>query len=376
MSLASKILYIFDQGDWQSRMPVAIAAKEAGHDVVIALIGSADITNPPKGFETVHIKSPAGQMNARALPGMVKQLRRLILEQQPSMVHAVTLKYSFFTGLAALPFKGLHKIYTLAGLGYLFRSSDAKARIMRAMLAPLLKHVLKAEGATLIFQNSDDLALMIELGYADQARSILIRGSGVPLDKFNAAPEPESEAPLVLMPTRLVHEKGVHIFVEAARLIKAAGIPARFQIAGGETKHNPKAISREEMLRLTSDGTVEWLGRVEDIPALLEQSALIVYPSYYGEGIPRVLLEACAAGRAIITTDHPGCREAVDDGENGLLVPIKDVKATAEAMKEILRDRAKRAAMGEKSRIKAQDEFAIEHVVRDTIAVYGRAIKS
>lgn len=376
MSKKTKILYLFDQGDWKSRMPVAEKAYEEGYEVTIALIGQdeSQLSAIPDHFRQAFIAAPAA-MKGRHLFAMVGQMREIIAKTDPHLIHTVTLKYAFITGLAALPFKALKKIYTLAGLGYLFRSHDLKAKLIRLALSPLLKLVLKTKNTTLIFQNPDDLALMVRLKFAYPHRSTLIRGSGVPLNKFNYVPEPDAEAPLVLMPTRLVHEKGLHIFIEAAKIIAKNNIVAKFQIAGGETRHNPKAISRAQMEKMLEGSPVEWLGRVDDMPALLQQAALIVYPSYYGEGIPRVLLESTAAGRPIITTDHAGCREAVDHGENGLLVPIKDVRSTASAMLELIQAPEKRAAMGLASRQKAEEEFDIHFVASQTLKCYAAALK-
>lgn len=364
-----KILYLFDETDWKSRMPVAQLAKENGFDVTIALIGPGQ-EKAPEDYRTIHIKASAARLGLRGLLAMKNNIRRVIAAENPALIHTVTLKYAFISGLAALPFKNIQKIYTLAGLGYLFRSHGVRPGTLRILLAPLLKRILRNPSTHLIFQNPDDLALMQRLGYADPARAALIRGSGVDLAKFTAVPETESDAPLVLMPTRLVREKGIHIFVEAARILKARGMNARFQIAGGETRHNPKAISAEEMKSLTKDGVVKWLGRVEDMPTLLQSAAIIVYPSYYGEGIPRVLLEACAAGRPIITTNHPGCREAVKDGENGLLVPVRDSQKTAEAIEELLRAPEQRKAMGINSRKRAEQEFDVAKVAQETLSVY------
>lgn len=367
----SKILYLFDQTDWKSRMPVAIEARDEGYDVVIALIGDGKAPDDlPSDFDFHYVVTPKGKFRGFSLLKMSGQIRKLIGEHKPDLVHTVTLKYGFVTGLAALPFKALNKVFTLAGLGYLFRGENKKAELIRTLLSPLLKIALKAPNTKLIFQNPDDLELMVGMGFAKLDDSILIRGSGVHLDEFVAKPEPESDEPIVLMPTRLVYEKGIHIFVEAARILKDKGVQARFQIAGGETQHNPRAIPRTEMLELTKDQKTEWLGRVDDMPALLNQSALIVYPSYYGEGIPRVLLESCAAGRPVITTDHAGCREAVDHEQNGLLVPIKDVEATAAAIEQLISDPEKRKEMGQKSREKAQAEFDIHIVVHKTLSVY------
>ena len=366
---ASKILYIFDAVDWNSRIPVAIEARKQGKDVIIGLIGDADKIKDFQGLDIKKLSRPRFKPHSISPMKLVKEMRKLMKVEQPDILHVVPLKYGFLAGMAAHGLGDFKKIYTLAGLGYLFRSNTKSSAVMRGLIKPMLSYVLRKPCTHLIFQNSDDLKLMVDGNYARQEQCHLILGSGVHIDKFNPDPSTEEEPPIVLMPTRLVHEKGVSIFVEAARQLKAKGVNARFQIAGGETD-NPKAISKTEMLEMTKDGAVEWLGRVEDIPALLSRAALVVYPSYYGEGLPRVLLEACAAGKAIITTDHPGCREAVRHGENGLLVPVKDVSSTAQAIGELLSKPEIRHEMGQASRHRAEEEFDINIIAVKTAALY------
>ncbi len=366
-----KILYLFDASDWESRMAVAYGARDQGHDVVIGLInGDEGAQDKAPDFKVVCLRRSGQKIGVIAALYMVCDIEDLIRKEAPDITHTVTLKYGFMAGLASRTFQRMRKIHTLAGLGYVFRSGDFKSRILQLCLKPFLKYSLGQPNTTLIFQNPDDLDLMIQKGYAMAENSALIRGSGVYLDRFNTD-TPESTPPIVLMPTRLVHEKGVAVFIEAARILKERGVEARFQIAGGETNHNPKAISGDEMKDMISCGSVEWLGRVSGMPDVLARAAMIVYPSYYGEGIPRVLLESCAAGKAIVTTDHPGCREAVDHEKNGLLVPVKDAHATAEAIQHILDDPQLRAAMGQASRSKAEAEFNIHDIVLKTVAVYG-----
>lgn len=367
----TKILYIFESGDWDSRMAVAHGARDKGFEIVIGLMnGDEDAAKRAPEFKIIPLKKSGNRFGILSSLQIVRGINALIKQENPDIIHAVTLKYGFMTGISSVFIKNVQKIYTLAGLGYLFRSDDPKSTLLRFILRPLLTLILKRPNTTLIFQNADDLDLMIDKKYARAEHSILIRGSGVYLDRFTPTHN-DSEIPIVLMPTRLVHEKGVAIFIEAARILKARGIKAHFQIAGGETKHNPKAISRAQMLEMVSDGAVEWLGRVNNMPDLLAQASLIVYPSYYGEGIPRVLLEACAAGRAIVTTDHAGCREAVEHGVNGLLVPVKDAHATAQAIEHILGHTDERRAMEIQSRKRAEDQFDIHAIVEETVRVYG-----
>ena len=367
-----KILYIFDASDWESRFAVAEKAKEQGYDVTLGLI-NAD--REEKEFKTVKIGKNTKKIGILSSLSMVKDIKKAIKDENPDIIHSITLKYSFLTGIAAFGFKNKAKIFTLAGLGYIFRDESAKSKNLRRALSLLLKAILKRKNTTLIFQNQDDLNLLVEGGYAKQDKSILIKGSGVYLDRFNVPHESTDQTPIVLMPTRLVKEKGVSVFIEAAKILKAQNIEATFQIAGGTTTHNPRAITEQEMRAMLEGSGVEWLGRVSNMPEILARSALIVYPSYYGEGIPRVLLESCASGKAIITTDHPGCHEAVDHGKNGLLVPVKDATATADAIKKLLHDKALREEMERNSRAKAISEFNIHHIVRQTVDVYDIVLK-
>ncbi len=363
-----KILYIFDREDIKSRLPLAQGARDKGYNVTIGLIGGDD--EELDDFKTVPIKKPSGGLGPLSLLTMMFAIRKLIKAENPDLLHTVTLKYAFICGLASL-FLAPRKIYTLAGLGYLFRSGDDKSLILRFFISPLLRHILCGPRAFLIFQNPDDQFLMIQKGYAKEENTFLVRGSGVDLEEFSPGPNPQNEPPVVLMPTRLVKEKGIDIFIEAAGILAAQGVQAKFQIAGGGTVHNPKAISDDEMGLMLEGSAVEWLGRVEDMPGLLNKADLIVYPSHYGEGIPRVLLESAACGKAIITTDHPGCREAVKHNENGILVPIKDAKTTTAAIELLLIDKEKRYAMGKKSRALAEIKFDINLIVEKTLEVYA-----
>ena len=362
-----KILYIFDATDGQSRLPLAHAAREEGYDVTIGLIGGDKTLN---GFKTITLQKPLSALHPLSLLKSICAVRKLIKEEKPEILHTVTLKYAFICGLASL-FLHHKKIYTMAGLGYLFYGTGMKAALLRMFLSPVLIIILRSRNTRLIFQNPDDMTLMRTQGYVKDKNAFLVRGSGVDLKKFKLSPEPKNKPPLVLMPTRLVHEKGIDIFIEAARILYARGINAKFQIAGGETTHNPKAISAQQMEAMIKDSPVQWLGRIDDMPGLLAGANLIVYPSHYGEGIPRVLLESCAAGRAIITTDHPGCREAVGHNENGILVPIKNPQETAAAIESLLNDENRRHSMGQSSRARAENEFDINLIVKKTLAVYA-----
>lgn len=363
----SKIFYLFDAADSSSRIPVAQEAQSKGHDVVLGLIGTK--IHSDEKFKSYAIEKKHHRFGILTLLNFAAQIHKIIGAEKPDILHAVTLKYGFISAVATLPNPKMRKVLTLAGLGYMFHGHDTKSNILRVVMKPLLSFLFKRPNTKLIFQNSDDMKMLIDRGYVDSQQCSLILGSGVDLSRFVHEYTP-IDPPLVLMPTRLVHEKGISVFIEAARILKKRGVNAQFQIAGGETSHNPRAISKAEMLDMLRDGSVEWLGRVDNLPQLLSQTSLVVYPSYYGEGIPRVLLEACAAGCPIVTTDHTGCREAVTHGINGLLVPIKNAHATADAIETLLNDKDRRKAMSVNSRKRAEEDFDIRKIAKFTVEIY------
>lgn len=366
MTSKPTLLYVINHIDWfwSHRLPLAQGALDAGYDVSVAV---PDATSDPKlqeaGFGAVDLEG--------GLIGTILHLRRILKQRKPDLVHAITIKYAFIAGLASLGLKGVRVVHTIAGLGYLFSGSDVKSQILRVLIQPFLRLALRRKSIELIFQNPDDMEIMVADRLADPARSHLIRGSGVDVTAFTPRTDVlDADLPIVVMPTRLVHDKGVAVFVEAARILQKRGVKVQMQIAGGVSASNPLAISTEEMEAMVTDGAATWLGQVSDMPDLLAQASLVAYPSHYREGIPKVLLEACAMGKAIITTDHPGCREAVRDGYNGLLVPVKSARCLAEGIERLLADPDLRAQMGQHSRQRAEDEFAAELIVAQTLAVY------
>ncbi|MDB2682827.1 glycosyltransferase family 4 protein [Alphaproteobacteria bacterium] len=359
-----KLLLVINHIDWfwSHRLPLALAAKQAGYDVHVAVHGASWDPRFEKNGFTGHELPQSGVVSA------IHALRKIIKKEKPTIVHAITLKTAFITGLAGKFMRDVRFVHTIAGLGYLF-SEGKKPRLMRRLVKPFMVSALK--NSKLIFQNPDDLRLLIRRSFVATGQCNLVRGSGVDTEEFAFIPEPAGDVPLVIMPTRLVHDKGIAVFVEAAQLLKARGVKAKFQIAGGVTDNNPNAISKDQMEFMVADGAVEWLGKVADMPALFTACNLVVYPSYYGEGIPKVLLEAAATGRAIVTTDHPGCREAVTNGVNGLLVPVKDAEALADATELLLLDQGRREKMGTASREKAVAEFDVKKINAETLRVYG-----
>lgn len=364
--MSKKLFLVINHIDWfwSHRLPLAKGAQKQGWGVSVAVTGAKDDPNfAPQHFTGYEL--PAG-----GAAKIIWAIHKILKRARPNIIHAITLKYAFLAGLAARFDRRVQVVHTLAGLGYLFSGQGAKPQILRALIGPFLKLALKHKRAHLIFQNPDDMALMIRRGFATAERSTLIRGSGVDLDEFPLTSLPNDERPIILMPTRLVHEKGVAVFIEAAKILKARGLDARFQIAGGLSPNNPSAISESEMRAMLSGSDVEWLGKITDMPRLYQSARLICYPSYYGEGVPKVLLEAAATGRAIVTTDHPGCREAVQHGVSGMLVPVKDALSCADAVQSLLEDPERLEAMSRASHDLAARDFAVDSVVERTLKIY------
>lgn len=382
-----KLLFVINHVDWfwSHRYALARAAQKEGYVVYVAmarkaddLAGQAEEDNRllEEGFMPVPL--PQYHSAIRSILGIGRILARHIRQIDPDIVHAITIKYSFITSLAlALSCLGRNArrtapkaLFTLAGLGYLFSGEDKKAAILRFLGGPFLRWAFARRGIHLIFQNPDDFKIMTGRGLARPNNARVIIGSGVDTEKFIAYPESDSKIPRIVMPTRLVKEKGVAIFVEAATILAEGGCEAEFVLAGGLDYYNPSAYKKSEIEELLAKTPVQWLGQVDDMVAFYASATLVVYPSYYREGVPKVLLEAAASGRAIITTDHPGCREVVQNAENGYLVPVKDAHATAQAIQKLLDAPQKRYAMGERSRRRAETEFDISYINSQTLDVY------
>ena len=366
-----KLLYIINHMDWfwSHRVSLAKSALHKGWNVSVAANDknhSGKLSSEGFEFQPLH---NVQKFSFFQFLKLIHSIHMAIKTQGPDVIHAITLKYAFFTGLAGLFHSKKNFVYTIAGLGYLF-SDSPKARFLRLCISPLLKLVLKQKNTKIIFQNSDDQNLLIKAGLVDPERTYLIKGSGVNMDTFPMCPIPRDVKPLVLMPTRLLHDKGVSVFIDAVKILNKRGAHARFAIAGGVVTTNPSAITKDEMHRMLDGTDIEWMGKVDDMPGLYQKTCIVAYPSHYREGIPKVLLEACASGRPIVTTDHPGCRETVQDGHNGYIVPIKNPEALADKLEKLINSSNLCQVMGQRSHKLAETMFEESKINRQTLCVY------
>ena len=311
--------------------------------------------------------NPVGEFGT--LLALVRLMRRL----RPGLVHLVTIKPILYGGIAARLCRVPAVVAAIAGLGFVNDPTDGRSRGLRRIILPLLRIALRQRNLRVVFQNPEDRhALVAATGLADE-QTVLIKGSGVELDRYRETPEPPPPVTAILA-SRLLRTKGIEEFVAAARLLRERGLDTRFRVAGDVDDGNPLTISSEQLERWRAEGLVEFLGRRTDIAELFAAAHLVVLPSDYGEGLPRVLLEAAACGRAVVTTDHPGCRDAIEPGVTGLLVPPRNATALADAIEALARDPGRRRAMGSAGRALAEREFGIEAVVRRHLDIYAELV--
>ena len=287
----------------------------------------------------------------------------------PSIVHLVTIKPIILGGIAAR-LAGVPAIVSaVSGLGIVFSSNRLKFKVLRRFLYPFYRLAFLHKNQKIIFQNDNDLKILSRLGLASSKKSTVINGSGVDLNVFEYLPEPNG-VPVISLAARLLIDKGVEVFVEASKLIKERKINAHFWLIGKPDLGNINSVSEKKLKEWESKGLIEWLGYREDIPHLFSKSNIVTLPSYYGEGLPKVLLEAAACGRPIITTDHPGCRDAIDSGKTGLLIPPKDPISLADAICILLDESSQRIKMGANGRKRAEEKFDVNKVVAEHILIY------
>ncbi|MCO6390163.1 glycosyltransferase [Aliihoeflea aestuarii] len=369
---ARKLLYLVTE-DWFFRshfLSRARAARDAGYEVVVAArYRNGTAWAEKEGFRTATIDFDRAGLNPFGETAMIGRIAALYRRERPTLVHHVALKPILY-GSAAARLSGVRNIVNApVGLGFVFTSTSPRARFLSPIVGTALHLLLNPRGSKVVLENGDDLHWLAERGALRKSDAVRIPGSGVDVRQF--APSPEPEGPIVvLMIARMLADKGVREFTAAARMLAGGNLPIRFLFAGAPDPSNPTSISQGELRRWQDEGVVEWLGMREDVPDLLRASHIVALPSYR-EGLPKVLLEAMAAGRPIVATDVPGCREATRDGENGLLVPPRDAKALTDAIVRLAADRPLRARMGANGRARAEREYAAEVVDRQTLELYA-----
>ncbi len=309
------------------------------------------------------------------LLGTARAIERVYRSIRPDIAHHITPKVVSLGAIGARRAGVPALVNAISGLGFMFSGDGLRARARSLGASTLYAYALRHPNQAVIVQNERDLAALRRLRLPEGTRFEHLAGSGVDLERFRATPVPHADgataAPIVVLPARMVPDKGIHTFVEAAGILRRNGVRVRMVLCGPLDPGNPKAFSPDELSALTSGEThVEWWGHRDDMPTVYAEASIVALPSYYGEGLPLALAEAAAAGRPIITTDLPGCRDTVVDGESGVLIPAKDAAALASAITSLVGDPPRAAAMGRRGRTLAEDRFALRDVVDRHFELY------
>jgi len=352
------------------RLEIALAAKDLGYEVKVAF-GEVDADIKylsEKGIETFHVPIQRGGINPFKELRSLFSLWSLFRQLKPDIVHLVTIKPCLYGGIIARLVRVPCVVSAISGLGSLFIQEDFRSKFLRIILHQVYKFAFGHHNQKIIFQNQQDAKLLMKWGVLKQENFLLIPGSGVNLNNFTQLDERDGTM-TICFAGRLLREKGVYEFVSAARLLKQQGIQAHFLLVGDKDLKNPSSLKDEELKQLRDEGIVEILGYQKNIAEIYAGSHIICLPSYR-EGLPKSLVEAAAASRAVVTTDVPGCRDAIIPNKSGLLVPVKDPKRLADALQWLIENKEKRISMGKVGRQLAEKEFEIKKIVKKHLDIY------
>jgi len=371
-----KILYLVTE-DWyflSHRLPMARAARDQGFEVVVATRvdqGREAIEN--EGFRVIPLSMDRKGKNPLAELVSIFSIARIYRHEKPDIVHHVAMKPILYGSIAAWVSSVPAVVNAFAGMGYVFISNSLLARSLRPIFILLFRFLFKQKGRVLVVQNADDMAAAKRLNLGADDKIYLIRGSGIDTEKFHPVPEPDG-VPVVILVGRMLWDKGVGELVDAARMLKERGVKVVVRLIGEPDPANPRAIPESLLKEWVSQGLVEWLGRRDDIAKLMQESNIVVLPSYR-EGMPKSLLEGAACERALVATDVPGCRDLVTHGANGLLVPFKDAHALADAIERLVVDSPLRKKLAATARQHVQSRYSNE-VIADQISKVYRSLIS
>ncbi|HIP69721.1 MAG TPA: glycosyltransferase family 1 protein [Chromatiales bacterium] len=364
-------LIFFVSEDWyfySHRLPLAKAAQNAGFDVaVITRINDHENIIRQAGIRIIPFELDRGGMNLFTDLSTITKLIHIYKHERPDIIHNVALKPVMYGSIAA-KFSGVpHTINALTGLGWLFTSQSLKARVLSRIVIKILRYLLKS--SHVILQNKSDVGLVNNWRIP---RTYLVEGAGVDTEIYRPSSEPEG-IPLVILPARMLWDKGVGDFVQAAKILKNKNVEARFILVGSPDPKNPSSVSQKQLSDWEVEGVVELWGHRTDMPVVFRNIHIVCLPSYR-EGLPKVLIEACASGRPIVTTDVPGCRDIVSTKFNGLLVPPHNSEALAQALGRLISDQELRQSMGKRGRKLATQKFSQDQIISETLSVYQEAL--
>lgn len=370
-----KLLFLVTE-DWyfcSHRLPLARAARDAGWEIIVATrVGTRGDSIREEGFRVVPLIMTRRQNNLLREMAVILQIASLYRRERPAVIHNIALKPAVYGSIAAMLAGAPRVVNMVAGLGGTFTGHGARKTVARWVLRLAARVLFANRRSRLIVQNRDDGAFFTDPGAVPADRVHLVPGSGVDCTHLRALPEPEEGPVTAAFVARMLWTKGIGTTVEAARILKARGVPLRIVLVGRPDPDNRNSVPRETLQAWQDEGLVEYWGFRDDIREVWAEAHISLLPTTYGEGIPKSLIEAAACGRPIVTTDWPGCRDLVQSGVNGILVPPGDALALADALQRLTEAAEERRAMGRAGRRMAEETFAVGPVNAATLDVYDR----
>ncbi|HLC01544.1 MAG TPA: glycosyltransferase family 4 protein [Anaerolineales bacterium] len=371
----TKVLLVANT-DWylfNHRLSLAENLRRRGIEVHLASPGGGFAARLRQaGFAWHEVRMDRKGFNPIREVRTLNRLRDLYRQVAPTLVHHFTIKPVLYGSLEGRWRDVPALVNSITGRGYLFAGRGIIPWLLRIALRPVFAHALDTPNQKVVFQNPADLEAFLALRLVRRERCVLIRGSGIDPQRFRPRPEPAGD-PVVVMPSRMLRDKGVQDLVEASRLLRRRRVRVRVVLAGAPDPGNPTSIPEGRLRQWTAEGVVEWGGWSEDMVETYAAAHVVVLPSH-AEGVPRALIEAAAMGRPIVATDLPGCREIVYNGRNGLLVPVRDPQALSEAIQTLVEDPALRRRMAAEGRAIALENYTDEIVNGMILLVYDELL--
>jgi glycosyltransferase involved in cell wall biosynthesis len=374
----------FANTDWylyNFRLSTALQLMSQGAEVVmLSPPGEFGGRFAEHGIRWLTLPMDRASLNPLREAWTLQQLVQLLRAERPDLLHNFTVKCAVYGAIAARAAGVPAVVNAVAGMGYVFTSDHVKARVLKPIVSALMRGTLGGGHSRVILQNPDDADAFAASRLAPPQNIRLIRSSGVDTSRFRPRPRDATASPRplrVLLAARLVWEKGIREFVDAASLLRRQGRTIEFLLAGMPDPGNPRSVARDEVEQWHRQGVLRWLGHVDDMPALLRDIDVMALPSYYREGVPKSLIEAAACGLALVTTDLPGCREVVTrHGIDGMHVVPRDAGSLATVLAQLDDDRGLLQRLGERAREQALSDFDERLVIRKTIEVYGELLRT
>ena len=367
------ILFVVNDADFflSHRAPIAIHCRDIGYKVIVAANGNVEAKKKicDLGLEFIDLRFSRSGQNLMYEFITIVSLLRVLMRIKPDVLHLVTIKPVIYGGILARFLRLRRVVVAISGLGVAFSPGNKFESLRLSLIKAIYKFISSNPRSRFIFQNDEDKKQILSLGKLSCTRSYLIPGSGVDLGEYRYREEPQTDF-VVVFAARLLVDKGVRDFVEAARILRDRGNNFNFRLIGKTDPGNPNSITNEELQSWSDSKVVSVLGFRSDIADQYMECHLVCLPSYYGEGLPKSLIEAAACGRPILTSNMPGCRDAIIDGVTGVLLPCKNPIALADAIESLAENPDVRKKMGIAARKYAEDTFSLESVIAQHMVIY------